>query len=109
MKKIYLLLILTGLFVLSFSKGVSAQSTIKTDDQEEVQVFPNPVSGNILNITSKSGKSMTCRVYSVLGRTVLFKVITTKEQLDISSLPPGVYVLKIKIGEEDFSKKLIRQ
>ncbi|MDH7446009.1 T9SS type A sorting domain-containing protein [Aquimarina sp. 2201CG14-23] len=111
MKKIYLLLILIGVFVLSFSTGVQAQSSInepKQDLQEEVQVFPNPVSGDKLNITSKSGKSKTCRVFNVLGKTVLFKVITSTE-LDISSLPPGVYVLRIKIGDEAFMKKLIRK
>lgn len=109
MKKIYLQLILIGVFVLSFSTGVQAQSTFNTNDQEEeVQVFPNPVSGDILNITSKSGKSITCRVFNVLGKTVLFKVITTKE-LDISSLPPGVYVLRIKSGDTRVAKKLVRQ
>ncbi|WP_378179277.1 T9SS type A sorting domain-containing protein [Aquimarina sp. SS2-1] len=110
MKKIYLLLIFIGIISLSFSTGAQAQTTFSTIDQEEeIQVFPNPVSGNVLNITSKSGKSMTCRVFSVLGKTVLFKVITTQEQLDISALPPGVYVLRIKVGEKVFTKKLIRK
>lgn len=108
MKKIYLLLIFIGIFVLS-STRVQAQSSIEIKGQEEISVFPNPVTGNVLNITSKSGKSITCRVFNVLGKTVLFKVITTREQLDISALPPGVYVLKIKSGKETFSKKLIRQ
>ncbi|GAA0712722.1 T9SS type A sorting domain-containing protein [Aquimarina litoralis] len=109
MKKIYLLLIFIGIFVLSSSTGVQAQSSIEIKDQEEISIFPNPVTGDVLNITSKSGKSITCRVFNVLGKTVLFKVITTREQLDISALPPGVYVLKIKSGKEIFSKKLIRQ
>ena len=109
MKKIYLLLIFINVFVLSFSTGAQAQSSFEINDQEEISVFPNPVTGDVLNITSKSGKSITCRVFNVLGKTVLFKVITTGEQLDISALPPGVYVLKIKSGKKNFSKKLIRQ
>ncbi|WP_299435062.1 T9SS type A sorting domain-containing protein [uncultured Aquimarina sp.] len=108
MKKIYLLLILIGVFVLSFSTGAKAQSTFDRNNEKEFQVFPNPVSGNTLNITSKSGKSITCRVFNVLGKTVLFKVITTKE-LDISSLPTGVYVLRIKSGEHQTVRKLLRQ
>ncbi|MBW1295308.1 T9SS type A sorting domain-containing protein [Aquimarina litoralis] len=110
MKKIYLLPILIGLFVLSFSSGVRAQSSFEINDQEEIRVFPNPVTGDVLNITSTSGKSITCRVFNVLGKTVLFKVVTTREpKLDISSLPPGVYVLKIKSGKKNFSRKLVRQ
>ncbi|WP_299259747.1 T9SS type A sorting domain-containing protein [uncultured Aquimarina sp.] len=109
MKKIYLLLIFIGFFSLFFSTGVQAQSSFNTADQEEkIQVFPNPVSGDILNITSKSGKSITCRVFNVLGKTVLYKVITT-EKLNISALPPGVYVLRMKIGDFTTAKKLVRQ
>ncbi len=111
MKKIYLLLIFIGVFVFSFSTGVQAQTTFGSIDKKDplVQIYPNPVSGDILNVTSKSGKSMTCRVFNVLGKTVLFKVITTEKQLDISSLPTGVYVLRIKVGKDITVKKLIRK
>jgi len=109
MKKIYLLPILIAVFTLCFSTETQAQSSITTiDKKEEVRVYPNPISGNKLNIVSKSGKSITCRVISVLGKTVLFKVITTKE-LDISSLPSGIYTVRIKIGDKVFTKKLIRK
>ncbi|WP_298548642.1 T9SS type A sorting domain-containing protein [uncultured Aquimarina sp.] len=109
MKKIYLLLIFIGVFSLSFSTGVQAQSSFNTTDQkEEIQIFPNPVSGDILNVTSKSGKSITCRVFNVLGKTVLYKVITT-EKLNISALSPGVYVLRMKIGNITQVQKLVRQ
>lgn len=109
MKKIYLLLIFIGVFSLYFSNGVQAQSSFSSNNQEEqIQVFPNPISGDILNVTSKSGKSITCRVFNVLGKTVLYKVITT-EKLNISALPPGVYVLRMKIGDFTTAKKLVRQ
>ncbi|WP_299218860.1 T9SS type A sorting domain-containing protein [uncultured Aquimarina sp.] len=111
MKKIYLLLIFIGVFSLSFSTGVQAQSSFNTTDQEEeeeIRIFPNPISGDILNITSKSGKSITCRVFNVLGKTVLYKVITT-EKLNIAALPQGVYVLRMKIGNVTNVQKLVRQ
>lgn len=109
MKKIYLLPIFITIFAFSLSTGVQSQTSFEINDQEEISVFPNPVTGDVVNVTSKSGKSITCRVFNVLGKTVLFKVITTGEKLDISVLPPGVYVLKIKSGKKNFSKKLIRQ
>jgi len=107
MKKIYLP-ILTFIFVLCSTSEIQAQSLDNTTDQQEVlSIYPNPASGNILNISSKSGKSITCRVFNVLGKTVLFKVMTS-EQLDISTLRSGVYVLRIKVGEEEFTKKFIK-
>jgi len=112
MKKIYVLLMFIGVFSLCFSTEANAQSNSKLNNQEEqekpvIQIFPNPASGDILTITSKSGKSMTCRVFNVLGEMVLLKVITTKE-LNISSLPTGIYILRIKIGDKAVTEKLIR-
>ena len=108
MKKTYFLSLLLVVFSLCFSTDVQAQSSLEFIDQvEDISIYPNPASGNTLNIVSKSGKSITCRMFNVLGKTVLFKVMTTKE-LDISNLRPGVYVLRIKVGDKDFTKKFIK-
>ncbi len=112
MKKIYLLLIFIGILCFSFTLEVRAQqSSTYTDTKdkeiEQVQIFPNPVNGNKLYITSQSGKSKQVSVHTALGERIFFKVLTTNE-LDISSLPPGVYILRIKIGEKRFTNKLIR-
>ncbi|WP_188112164.1 T9SS type A sorting domain-containing protein [Aquimarina sp. RZ0] len=105
MKKIYLSLLFIGVFGLLHPSEVKGQSDIK-DPIEGIDIYPNPVKGTKLYITSISGKSKTVTVFNVLGEKIMFKVMTTTE-LDISSLLSGVYILRVKIGEETFTKKVI--
>ncbi len=109
MRKIYLSFLCTSLLCLSLS-AMQAQPVEDGDTKEfveSVDIFPNPAKSNKLYITSKSGRTKMISAYNVLGERVMFEVLTTKE-LDISSLPVGVYILRIKVGKETFSKKLIR-
>jgi len=111
MKKIYSLLICIGILCCLSPFSLTAQqppaNTNINNEVEQIQIFPNPVNGNKLYITSKSGKSKQVSVITALGERIFFKVMTTNE-LDISSLPPGVYILRVKIGEKRFTNKLIR-
>ena len=45
-------------------------------------------------------------IFDVLGKKVLQAVVTSKE-LSISSLSPGVYIIKIREGEATATRKLI--
>lgn len=105
MKKIYLSLLFMGVLGLAYPSEMKGQSETKAPI-EGIDIYPNPVNGTKLYITSISGKSKTVTVYNVLGEKIMFKVMTTKE-LDISSLLSGVYILRVKIGEETFTKKVI--
>ncbi len=108
MKKIYLLLTFIGILCFSIT-GVHAQAnpTSKQDSAERVEIYPNPNSGNTLFIISESGKTTTVSLYNILGERVSFEVLTSK-RLDISALPTGVYILRIKIGKHTSSRKFIR-
>ncbi|WP_103069381.1 T9SS type A sorting domain-containing protein [Aquimarina sediminis] len=113
MKKIYLLLILIGFACFSSTLGVQAQSNTAERQQSKnvkidgLSIFPNPANGDILNITSTKNLTKTVSVFTVLGEKVMFKVLIGK-QLNISSLPPAVYVVRIKEGDNTATLKLLR-
>lgn len=71
-----------------------------------LSVYPNPVSGDRVYITSRAGADKEIVIYDVLGKKVLQTVLTTKE-LNISTLTPGVYILQIKEEEATATRKLI--
>ncbi|UZO81589.1 T9SS type A sorting domain-containing protein [Aquimarina sp. ERC-38] len=111
MKKLYLTLVCTVITCFLFSNSGNAQDTSNAPLQnghtiEGLKVYPNPTTGDILQITSRSHNTLVVSVYNVLGNKVLFKVLVGKE-LNISSLKPGVYILKIKEGENHSTQKLI--
>ncbi|WP_062061605.1 T9SS type A sorting domain-containing protein [Aquimarina longa] len=113
MKKIYLLILFIGIVSFSSTSGVQAQSnSIKKQDTkdikiEDLSIFPNPANGDILYITSNKNLTKTVSIFTVLGEKIMFKVLIGKE-LNISSLPPAVYVLRIKEEGKTATRKLVR-
>nr|WP_322623106.1 T9SS type A sorting domain-containing protein [uncultured Flavobacterium sp.] len=109
MKKYYFY-ITVFLFTL-FSLAVSAQenksgSSAGKGPIEGLNIYPNPVSGGKLYITSKTGQTKDVEIFDVLGKRILVASISGKE-LNISDLTPGVYIIKVKEGEASETRKLI--
>ncbi|MFL5753734.1 MAG: C10 family peptidase [Bacteroidia bacterium] len=78
---------------------------ISTTKAEMLRVYPNPAENNLF--IESPAKINTLQVIDVLGKTQLSQNYTVEKQvkLDVSSLNPGVYFVKIYSGEE---QKLIR-
>ena len=66
----------------------------------KVSLYPNPAS-SILNI---KGKYSLLTIYDLSGRNILS---TTKNQIDISSLNNGSYIVKISNGKNIATRKII--
>jgi hypothetical protein len=73
---------------------------------ESLSFYPNPVNNGKIYITSKTTLDKEVLIFDVLGKMVLHKTITTKE-LSIDTLFPGVYIIKLKEGDNTVTKKLI--
>lgn len=111
MKKNYFYItFLSLLFSLSVSAQESKDSILSSKNQEkpiyDLDIYPNPVSTGRVFITAKSNGVKFVEVYNVIGKRVLQVSLTTKE-LNVSSLPTGVYIIKITQGEQQATRKLI--
>lgn len=73
---------------------------------EGLAFYPNPVSNGKIYITSKSSMTKEVTIFDVLGKAVLNTQVNAKE-LNVSSLSPGVYIIKIREGEATATRKLI--
>lgn len=102
MKKNYFYI--TLLFLL-FSLGAAAQDG-KGETIDGLNIYPNPVSSGRIYITSKSSLNKDVEIFDVLGKKILSASMNAKE-LNISSLTPGVYIIKIKEGDATATRKLI--
>ncbi len=72
----------------------------------DLSVYPNPVSNGKIYITSKSGADKLVTIFDVLGKKVLQTQLTSKE-LNVTSLSPGVYIIKVEEGDASATRKLI--
>jgi hypothetical protein len=102
----------TSCYTLRVQLGTASRGDdLITSDAPKVVVFPNPAKNVVnINLTGYKGKS-DVSMFDVNGRVVLRREVSTvKSQLDISALPAGVYIMRIKNGVKEVSMtKIIKQ
>lgn len=94
------------LFCLASGGAYAQESKQPAPATESLSFYPNPVNNGKIYITSKTTLEKEVLIFDVLGKMVLHKTITTKE-LSIDNLSPGVYIIKLKEGDNTVTKKLI--
>ena len=92
-----------------------ALGTASRDGNEEmivnnkISIFPNPVHNN-LTIKIDNLKGMAdIRLFDIYGKMVMQKSSTRNNTaMDISKLPAGIYLVKIKNGETEDTMKIVK-
>jgi len=83
-------------------------SVIEFNQPINITLYPNPVTFNTFHITTTT--DLDIKIYNVLGKLVLeHKVTHNDDDVDISNLNNGIYLVKIKSKNQSITKKLIRQ
>ena len=77
------------------------------DSFDIIKLYPNPVKGDLLNITTSASK-ISYRVSNMLGQEVLVGE-TTGKAIDVSDLRRGTYIIMIKTDKKQVSKQFIRE
>ncbi|PWV46498.1 reprolysin-like metallopeptidase [Chitinophaga sp. S165] len=103
----------TSCYTLRVQLGTASRNAEEaiTTEAQKVIVFPNPAKDLVnINLTGFKGKSEVS-IFDVSGRVVLRREMNAvNTQLDISALPAGVYMVRIKNGAKDVSMtKIIKQ
>lgn len=77
-------------------------------DENQFDVFPNPTSGQ-LSVTFPAEDDYTLSFIDALGQIVQTTQISAQKtaQLDLNSVAPGVYMLKIENAEEFVLKRVV--
>lgn len=81
-------------------------SASKAEGIVDLSIYPNPVSNGKIYVTTQQNLTKDIQVYDVLGKNVLSASLFGKE-LNISKLTPGIYILKIKEGNNSATRKLV--
>jgi hypothetical protein len=84
------------------------KSAVKSQETtiEGLSFYPNPVTNGKIYISSKLNDDKQVTIFDVLGKRVLQTLLTSKE-LNVASLSPGVYIIKIEEGDASATRKLI--
>ena len=84
--------------------SVDQLTQILEHDLENVLLYPNPVSDR-LNISGLNSP-FRVRIIDLTGRTRLSLHEETRTQIDLSSLPAGIYILELKVGAISLVRKI---
>lgn len=73
----------------------------------KIRVFPNPASSELW-IQNNENHQLSVELWSITGQLVLSKVnVSPNEPVDISSLPKGLYIIKVNSNGSNSSHKII--
>jgi NMD protein affecting ribosome stability and mRNA decay len=78
--------------------------------QRKIKIYPNPTKGQLKVEIPRTGEApASLRIYSMQG-ALLQKMAVTDEftELDLSSQPAGMYILRISIGEQTSEWKILK-
>jgi hypothetical protein len=102
-------------FITERINGYSVQARDRSDvstlsnesfETNTFKIYPNPATGNTVNITSSNGEAVNVVIYSTLGQKVLSATSVTNE-LNISNLDSGIYIVRITQGSAAQTRKLV--
>jgi hypothetical protein len=91
----------------------AALGTDNLEVQNECLVFPNPVSDKLMiNCSDIADHIELIEIYNTFGAKVAAHRVNqtdTEITLDVKALPPGLYFLRLKAGNEVRTGKVIKQ
>jgi len=68
-----------------------------------LKIYPVPA-GNVLYVETSSDKKLPISILNSLGQVILQAETSDTNPIDVSQLQPGIYVLRISIGNEESSR-----
>lgn len=95
-----------------YAVNVGATPTASVSEEEfnqGIMVYPNPTQNSFVNIDVNLSENTEVEMYDVVGKLVKKATILNEgnNQLNVSGIQSGVYLLKFNIEGNSFSKKLI--
>jgi len=79
---------------ISYVVGNNCSLGIEESTQLEQQVYPNPVE-NLLNLQLSDAQNYIT-LTDVLGKTQIKEIVNSNDTIDMSSLKPGIYFLRVE-------------
>jgi hypothetical protein len=79
------------------------------DNPLDINIFPNPSNAKVSVATGQEIDEVNVRVFNILGQEIQFKttkINDKKVELDLTGNIPGVYFIRMTIGENIVSRKI---
>lgn len=100
---------LIGFGIPNLQLAMDIALSLEEEEQFEFKVYPNPTSEIVYIQNLTANASTILKMYDMLGKVILEQnTNTSSEQVDVSHLSKGVYMLSIQSGNSFKTVKLIK-
>ena len=88
--------------------GDAPASTKNYEMQSKLKVYPNPTTGNEVTIESELDVATTVEMFDLAGRKVLAPtLLQNRTTINVAGYKTGMYILKFKSNQGEYSHKLM--
>jgi len=98
---------LTAGAVAGFSANTPNSATSESDNIFRVQLYPNPVKGDVLNIRTTS-ENVNYMITNMIGQLVA-KGQLKNNSIDVNALQGGVYLIELSSESNTITKKFVKE
>ena len=81
-------------------------ASVENNTIEGFELYPNPLNGSILNITTLQNLDKKVQIFNLLGKQVLSEIVVGKT-MNLSKLNTGIYIIKVQEGSNTATSKLV--
>ena len=109
MKQYYLFTFLLVLFLWVSAPAVAQESYWKSQTEHSIDglsIYPNPVTNGKVYINTTFNLEKEIEIYNVIGKPI-YKTRLKGKEMDVSTLSPGIYILKITENGNRATRKLV--
>jgi hypothetical protein len=79
-------------------------------DEQNIAIYPNPFTSDVyIDCSTLSGGQVTIVVSNVAGQQLIERSISNTEQVDLSSLPKGMYFVNVTSDTGTTTLKVIKR
>lgn len=90
--------------------SVSVCTGLKEDlGPSKLKIYPNPVKDKLLIVTLESPSETSVEIFNAFGHVVFSKAQPINYELNIESLPAGIYYLRFETGTTTTFRKFIKE
>ncbi|GAA3636364.1 T9SS type A sorting domain-containing protein [Flavivirga jejuensis] len=92
----------------SYTPFTSENCTLSLEDNSfsNISISPNPAN-NLIRISSPTNELAQIRIFNTLGSIVYQKETQLNQDMDVSNLKSGIYILSATSDRKNISKKLV--
>jgi len=90
------------------SPGASVLSSTSFNAIDGLKMYPNPLKGDTLYLTSTANADMSVQIFDIVGKEVV-KSTVINNSINVSGLNAGVYIVKVTEEGKTATRKLVIQ